>query len=511
MNEALESVVQRPTVKVLAYDVSAATGESWSDVINGTAAGEDLTEFVETVQWSYEKLSITLADDLLRFHPDNGDLRCVIAPGRAIRILEGRTGVPESEWIPVFTGVIQGPYGWAIARDQVPRVMLEAFTRQADQAWQRRNITSKEYSIGADWGQMFFNIAHDVMGMDVQEMNVPLHWGLSFDKTSNQIVNMPAWEALTQLAQGNYHRLWFNGKGELTWFPFTLDRVDLVLPDNTKISDYAQQGSSAEPVNKVIVTYLDNELTRVDGERTSLGTANITAGFFDFETKIEIFYSDDKKQRADNVQLVVQKSINQNDLGIRVGSEHLNIRDEFGGELVIRVDAWVSALATAGIMGILATAFIPDTVQVGLSGTGITISVGRVINAIATIAVLLAMMILGNGVYEIVGTPYDYAYLEKQAIAMLDDLPFWEEVQKEIRNDFISTEEHANQLAINELLWEQSLGKPRTISIPNDPRIEKGDVIQLPTGARFLVLEAQKILTRSGATQLTLKGFKSVV
>lgn len=511
MDAAIDAPVQRPRFRVLVYDVSQAEGTSWSEVIHGTAPGEDLTAYVESIQWSYEKVTVALSDDLFRFHPDQGDLRCTIAPGKALRVLEGRDGVPEDEWIPIFTGIIQGPYSWSISRGQHPRATVNAFSRESDQTWQHRFITSREYSIGADWGQMFFNIAHDIMGLGVEELAIPVSWGLAFDKTSNQIVNMPPWEALTQLAQGQYQRLWFNGKGELAWFPFTLDRVDRVYEDNTLLTDYQQPGNNAEPVNKVVVTYLDNQLTKVPGERTSLGTANLTAGFFDFETKIPIFYSEDRRQRAENVQLVVQKSINQNDLGISVGSEHLRIDNEFGGELVVRVDAWVSALATAGIAGILASAAIPDTVQVGLSGTGITFPVGRIVNAAATIAVLLAMMILGNGVYDIVGTPYDYAYLEKQAIAMLDDLPFWEEVQKEIRNDFISTEEHANQLAINELLWEQSLGKPRSLVLPNDPRIEKGDMLQLPNGSKFFVLEASKAMNRGGITNLTLKGFKSLV
>jgi hypothetical protein len=131
--------------------------------------------------------------------------------------------------------------------------------------------------------------------------------------------------------------------------------------------------------------------------------------------------------------------------------------------------------------------------------------------AAGIVAVLLAMMILGNGVYDIVGVPYDYAFLEKQAICMLDNIKFWEEKIKEIRNDFISTESHAEQLALNELLFEQSTSKPRTMVIQNDPRVERGDIIQLPNGAKFFVQNASKSLGRGGNVAMELTGFRSVV
>jgi hypothetical protein len=511
MDAAIDTVVQRPKFKLLSYDISQATGDTWGAILSGTAIQTpvDLTDDVSKIQWSYDRLSVTLSDDVGLYHPDNGANRCDIGPGRGLRLLEGAEGVPEDEWIPIFSGPIQGPYAWSQTRGPVPVVTVNAFTRETDQAWNRRSITSLEYTVGADWANMFFNIAQDIMGLEDVEMDVPVTWNLAFDKNSNQIVNIPPWEGLTALAQGNFNRIWFNGNGQLSSYPFTLDRVDKVLDDNAEISQYSQPGNNSEVINKVIVTYIDNVLSKVTGARQSLGTANITTGFFDFETKLDVFYSEDKKQRAQNVELVVKNSINQNDLGISIGTESLEIDDEFGGQLVITVDEFVSGLAVAGIAGILASSAIGDTV-VG-AGAGTTIPTGRIIEGVSIVAVLVAMMILGTGVYEIFGEPFDYAFLEKQAIAMLDNLPFWEEKQKDIRNDFISTEDHAHQLALNELLYEQSLGHPRAMVLQNDPRIEKGDILQLANGTKFFVTGATKSITRGGTVQLNLQGFKSVV
>jgi len=511
MDAAIDQLVQRPAFKVLSYDISSKTGETWEAIITGTTAQTpvDLTAVVSTMNWAYDKVGITLADDIFRYHPDSGDLAYAIRQGRGIRVLQGYVGVDEDLWIPIFSGIIQGAYGWSLQRGTEPVVNFTVFTRESNQAWKRRLITSKEYTVGADWGNLFYNVAQDIMLMGANEIKAPALWNISFDKNVNQIVNISPWEALTELARGGFDRIWFNGAGQLDTYSIALDRVDLTLTDDKLLQSYTQPPNSTEVINKVIVTYIDNQLTKVSGTTQSLGTANITTGFFDFETKLDVFYSDDKQQRADNVSLVVKNSINQNDLGISIGSESLEIEDEFGGQLVITVDAFVSALATAGIAAILASAFIPD--GVASVAVGETIPIGRVTEAAGIVAVLIAMMILGTGVYEIVGTPYDYVFLEKQAIAMIDCLQYWEEKELEIRNEFISTEAQAHQLALTELLYHQSLANPRKLVIQDDPRIEKGDIIELSNGIKFYVENATKTIGRGGAITMQLDGFRSVV
>ena len=508
MNAAIEELVHRPVFKVLSYDISCATGESWGEIISQTAVQTplDLTPWVQSVDWSYDKVDVILIDDTFLFHPDTGANRAMIGQGRGIRVIEGFTDVAEAEWEPIFTGIIQGAYGWNFVRGTTSQVRISAMSRESNQAWKRRTITSKEYTVGTDWYSMFENVAVDVMSLTQDELAADGPWGLPFDKTTNQIVNIPPWEALTQLAQGNLSRIWFNGKGQLATYKFSLSHLTQTMEDSKRLSNYMQPSGTNEAINKVVVTYLDNELTKVVGPQQSLGTANITTGFFDLETKLDVFYSDDKKQRAENVSLNVQQSINQNDLGISVGSERLDIDDEFGGKLIVTVDAFVSALAVSGLAGIITASFLGDEV-VGV-GAGTTIPTGRITEGLAIVQVLVAMMILGTGVYEIVGNPFDWVYLEKQAVALLNNIKFWEEKQLDIRNEFISTAEVAHQLAVTELLYHQSSTRPRTITVANDLRIEKGDIIQLPSGVRFFVLTARKRLERGVSPTMSLNGFR---
>jgi hypothetical protein len=515
MQTAIESVHHRPDFKLLSYDISSNTGETWGQILDGTAVQtpQDLTNFVKSVNWSYDKLTFQIADELLRFHPDSGDLTSTILQGRGIRLLEGFMDVPEAEWIPTFTGIIQGTYTWSLLRGTNPSATVSVQSRESNQAWRQRYVTSKEYTVGTDYSVMFNDVAKDIMSLSDIEVLTPATWNYAFDKQVNQIVNISPWEGLTSLAQGGLLRMWFNGAGQLATYPLTVDRQPTLTLTNDRINSYTQPGTENEVINKVVVTYLDNFLTKVAGDRQSLGTANVTAGFFDRELKLDVKYSDDGKQRAENVELVVNTSINQNDLGISIGTETLNIEDEFGGELVITVDAFVSGLAVAGIAAILSAATIPDNVVVAGVGasTGVTIPVGRVIEAAGIVAVLVALMILGTGVYDVVGTPFDYAFLERRAIALMDNILFWEEHELEIRNEFISTEEHAHSLALQELLFEQSKLNPRNMVVQYDPRIERGDIIEMPGELKLFVLNATRTLERGGKQATSLGGVRTSI
>jgi hypothetical protein len=510
MTAAIESDVHRPDFKVLSYDISTDTGETWGEIIDGSAVQTpfDLTPFLSDVRWSYDKLTFAIADELLRFHPDTGDLTVNIRQGRGIRLLEGFQTIDESEWIATFSGVIQGTYAWSLVRGTGPMATIAVQSRSSNQAWRQRFITSKQYTVGTDYSVMFKDVAQDIMLLSDVELKTPATWNYLFDKQVNQIVNISPWEGLTSLAQGGLLRLWFNGNGQLATYPLTVDRLPDQTLTNERINTYSQPGETGEVINKVVVTYLDNVLTKVNGAIQSLGTANVTAGFFDKELKLDVKYSEDGKQRAEGVFLDVKTSINQNDLGISIGSESLNIEDEFGGELVITVDAFVTGLAVGGVAAIIASAAIPDSI---VPITGPTIPVGRIVEAAGIVAVLVALMILGTGVYEVKGIPFDYAFLEKRAIALIDDIQFWEEKELNIRNDFISTEEHAHSLALQELLFEQSKLNPRNIKIQYDPRIERGDILELPGPVKFFVLDAQRNLDRGSDPVMSLGGVRTSV
>ncbi|MFZ5451603.1 MAG: hypothetical protein ACOZF2_07005 [Thermodesulfobacteriota bacterium] len=124
------------------------------------------------------------------------------------------------------------------------------------------------------------------------------------------------------------------------------------------------------------------------------------------------------------------------------------------------------------------------------------------------IGILLIMMSIGSAQYEVWGTPYDYAYLEKQSVAIEEGLEYWLENEKEIKNDFIGTHDQADTIAVTELIWEKSLSRPRRIAIEDDPALEVGDIVALPDGRKILVTALNKKIKRGEVPTLVIDGGK---
>jgi hypothetical protein len=126
----------------------------------------------------------------------------------------------------------------------------------------------------------------------------------------------------------------------------------------------------------------------------------------------------------------------------------------------------------------------------------------------AMIGILLIMMSIGSAQYEVWGTPYDYAYLEKQSVAIEEGLEYWLENEKEIKNDFIGTHDQADTIAVTELIWEKSLSRPRRIAIEDDLALEVGDIVALPDGRQILVTGFNKKIRRGEVPTLVIDGGK---
>jgi hypothetical protein len=502
----LDREIIYPKWKLLSFN---PTTDTWGEIIEDSYAQTpvDLTPYVNKIEYSFDRLQITLSDEAaLVFHPDAGSLRAAISSGRILRLKEGFEGLAESDWLWTFSGEVEGTYSWAIQRGQNVTAQFSVYNRGNNQAWKRRNVTSSNYTIGSDWGSMYHNIAKDVMLLSDAEVAAPIPWGVIFDKNSNQVVNYPPWDALDQLAFGVNAKSWFNGKGQLALFSTAQDRVTLALASDDYLRKYESRGSSAETINKVILTYLSNELSRVDGPDQNLANATITAGFFKREFNIPAYYSDERKTRCDNPRFIIKASANSG--LISFCDESMTKIDEFHSEIIVEVSIWAPVLATAMLAGLLLAAFIPDGAY--LFGT---IPIGRVVEAILLIGILLIMMCIGTGQYEVWGTPYEMVYLEEQAIAIKSGIEFWQEREKEIRNDFISTLEQAQPLVVNALHFEVMKEQPRTLLLRYDPRLEPGDIVQLSSTVKVWIENISRAITRNSVdvATMTVSGYRTVM
>jgi len=512
--DVLDSRRRRPAYKVYAWDPATVTiseiASATSSLSSAIPAPLDITPYTSEIAWTNKQLSFTMVDPRYLFHPDTGGYRNYLGDGAILRLVEGDEVLSETDWVTSFTGQIHGQVGWKKARHSGEIISkVNVYGRGETQAFKRRKITTQEYTVGTDLGVALFDICETYIGLTSAEVRIPYTLGRQFKHKTNQLSQVSPWDGISSLLEVVGYLPVFDGEGKLTYINKSFQRPPAkVITDyfgfvESEVPEYSQDG-----INKVIVIFLDVTLSRVDSPYQKLGSAEVTTGFFSPKEILPCWWSEDRKQRADGTEMVIKKSVNSGLLP--VGTESYEQKDYFHGEIVVAISVWVPILATVMVLAYVAAALIPDGVIVGgfIASAGFTISIGRIVQAAAMISILIIMMSIGSAQYEIWGTPFDYAYLEKKSIAIEDGLAYWLEYEKEITNDFIGTHDQADTIAQTELIWEKSQTRPRRIIIEDDPSLELGDIIVIPDGRKILITELSKKIKRGEVSSLTVDGCK---
>lgn len=541
--DVLDSRRRRPAYKIYAWDPATVTISRVASAPGNLHASLpmplDITPYASEITWNDKQLSFTMVDPRNLFHPDTGAYRNYLGDGAILRLVEGDEMLSETDWVTSFTGQIHGQVGWKKARNTGNvTAKVSVFGRGETQAFKRRKITTREYSVGTDLGIALYDICETFMGLTQAEVRIPFTLGRQFKHKVNQLAQVSPWEGISSLLEVVCYQPYFDGEGKLTYVNKSLQRpMAKVLADYVSCVELEVPENSQDGINKVKVVFLDAALSRVDGPYQKLGDAQVTTGFFSMHERLECWWSEDHKQRADGTTMQVIKSVNSGLLP--VGTESYEPKDDFHGEIEVAISVWVPILATVMALAYVAAALIPDEtlpvnssslipvpVQVGPTGTGATVGPvlvfqvtptpiagftvpwGRVIQAAAMLGIMLIMMSIGSAQYEVWGTPYDYAYLEKMSIAMEDGLDYWLENEKEIKNDFVGTHDQADTIAVTELIWEKSLTRTRRIVIEDDPSLEVGDIVGIPDGRKILITGLSKKIKRGEVPSLVIDGCK---
>lgn len=542
--DVLDGRRRRPAYKIYAWDPATVTisqiASATSNLSSSIPMPMDITPYASEISWSDDQLSFTMVDPRNLFHPDTGAYRNYLGDGAVLRLVEGDEVLPEADWVTSFTGQIHGQVGWKKARYSTSvTAKVSVYGRAQTQAFKRRKITTREYSVGTDLGIALYDICETFMGLTQAEVRIPFTLGRQFKHMVNQLSQVSPWEGISSLLEVVCYQPYFDGEGKLTYVNKSLQRpMAKALANYVSCVELEVPENSQDGINKVKVVFLDAQLERVNSSYQKLGDAQVTTGFFSMHERLECWWSDDHKQRADGTTMDVFKSVNSGLLP--VGIESYEQKDEFHGEIEVAISVWVPILATVMALAYVAAALIPDETMPIKSSTlipvvvtvdpvthtgttwgpvvvdqitptpicGFTIPWGRVIQAAAMLSIMLIQMSIGSAQYEIWGTPYDYAYLEKTSIAMEDGLDYWLENEKEIKNDFIGTHDQADIIAVTELIWEKCLSKPRKITIEDDPSLEVGDIIGIPDGRKILIAGLSKKIKRGEVPSLTIDGYK---
>ena len=516
-----------PAYKVYAWNPSELTiSQIVSSLGNPSASALDLTPYVSDVTWSDKQFSFTMVDPRGLFHPDTGGFRNYLCDGAILRLVEGDETIPESDWVVTFTGQIRGQVGWKMARHSGEiSSKVTVFGRGETQAYKRRKITSPEYTVGTDLGIALYDICNTFMGMTPIEMRIPFVLGRQFRHLTNQLSQVSPWDGISSLLEVACYLPCFDGEGKLTYINKNMNRPpDKMLADYVSCVELEVPENSQDGINKIRVVFLDAALSRVNSAPQKLGTAQVTTGFFSKKETLHCWWSEDRKQRAFLTYMLTLKSCNTG--LIKFCTERYSQIDDYHGDVTVTVSVWVAILATVMVIAYIAAAFIPNwtigAVSVGVAGgigvsavtvfqvpgTGWTINIGGIVQSILLAGLLVIMMSLGSGQYEILGTPFDYAFLEKTSIAQEDGLDYWMENEKEIKNDFIGTHDQADTIALTELIWEKCLTRPRRMIIEDDQSLEVGDIIGIPDGRKMLIAGLSKRIQRGEVPSLVIDGYK---
>ena len=320
----------------------------------------DITPYASEISWSDKQLSFTMVDPRNLFHPDTGAYRNYLGDGAILRLVEGDEMLSETDWVTSFTGQIHGQVGWKKARNTGNvTAKVSVFGRGETQAFKRRKITTREYSVGTDLGIALYDICETFMGLTQAEVRIPFTLGRQFKHKVNQLSQVSPWEGISSLLEVVCYQPYFDGEGKLTYVNKSLQRpMAKVLADYVSCVELEVPENSQDGINKVKVVFLDAALSRVDGPYQKLGDAQVTTGFFSMHERLECWWSEDHKQRADGTTMQVIKSVNSGLLP--VGTESYEQKDDFHGEIEVAISVWVPILATVMALAYVAAALIPD-------------------------------------------------------------------------------------------------------------------------------------------------------
>lgn len=460
--------------------------------MDGSATGSfDLTPFVTTARMSARDLSATVTWDgtgtFVANQPQIGDIVEVRENGLQLAIM----------FIDEINNYTEERGNRALS--------ITARARDSVGPWRSRRYLSPRFQ----QGNTLAGAVRDVMtdqNLVTAEYDIPLT-GHTVPHTNVQFADTTPWNALQSIGLAIGRSPFTDARSRIRFYDRAVDRVaDIVLTndDVVRIS-----GGKARPgISAYRLKWLDRNLTKVTQQAQVLGSETITAGFFKKIQAREIYWSDDRRARAQNTTMKVIQSINAG--LVSVGDETYTQVDRFHGEIEVEVDSFVSGLATASLAAMLALDYVGDQVVVGGFGvsTGITVPYGRVIRGIAEASLLLIMMSIGVGSYEIWGEPFDFVHAVNKTEAFDENAPVWMDNVEENENDLIYDEEHAQDVAVRELLHRVASQQKWDAVITDDPRIEPGDIVQLPDTSRLYVTDYSRTLTRGSDSTLSVSGFR---
>lgn len=521
-----ETETREPRYQVLLYDVRSTT-----DTMRNIVVGDelevmtgpfDITDFVREGKileqaGSYASNGVASTNVGLQVIDPNGVFDPLLTrsdptidgrffrSGNVVRIIQGDAQVDEEDWLITFTGELIGQAGHNRNRTTGESfVTLRALSREATFINYQR--TSEEFLIGTSHFEAAQSVAVNEMGLDSDELDFP---SFGTQLIAHKVVQLADENPITMLAQIMFldsiipH---FTGEGKLSAIA---DRATgapgRIYVGRDHILSIVRPASDVQPPTTIVIIGLDSDLSRVNMPRQVLATLDITTGYFTPPERIQVVWKDDKTLFADNVKLKVYTSVNGG-LSFLGGGESIDLipsgdPDQIGivGAYLIAETGFAPWLIVFFMVTYIVFAFIPDNVLTFGFGAqeGFTISIGRMIQAVALASAMLVMSKLGRGSYAFLGDPFEYVYKEIRRSAKVAGTAEFDENVLTLENAMVSSNDQADGVAFQVLFRQQAEKSPRTIAMIHDLGLEANDIFEFnDDGSRYLAHTISQTLTR---------------
>ena len=476
-----------PADTSVVFQVFRYPSSSPLQVLNGTATdGVELTHYVSAMSQSNVEATIRLHWHLELYasgaHPQIDEVVKITLNGRTL-------------WI----GIIQGVADYGEERGQ-RRMTLTARSRDHMPLWREIKAVTDVYSLGTDFSTIIGDVA-DFLGLAAEERVFPDFSGAYTVHTTTQLSELSPWEMLTVLGQTIGQTPYVDALGRLRFCSRDVSQpaAKTITADRlVRVGGGRAKGRTS----RVKLSWLDPNLTESVGQEQVLGNATITAGFFQLKQEEDVYFSDDHTQRAKDTYMDIKQSCNSGLL--QVADEDYEQRDDFHGRITLTTSTWVPLLVVGAMVAMAATGDVGD---IAPSSGGPTTTVGRRIHAAAELTILTIMASIGTGHYDIRGVPFDYVHQTNTTEAYDSGAPEWAENVMEISNDMVMDETMAQAITIRELVYEIRSSSTHTVELIDDPSIEPGDILQLPSYQRFYVTGYRREMMRGGPHVFSVEGF----
>lgn len=417
-------------------------------------------------------------------------------------------------WQNLWIGIVESISSYSLAFGQ-QSMTLTCRTRETQDVWKLTKYSTQLYPQGTNLTQIINDVLFQV-GMDPSEILVPPSTVVT-SHSNTQLAGVSAWEMIQTLFLPMGQVPIIDCLGRLRGVSKDLwgTQPTITYDDESRLMR-VNATRVRPPTTRYILEWLDPNLSKSQQVDRKLAECTMTAGFFTPILWKHLTFSPDGTQRAENTYLHINTSVNQ----FRIGGttflpcflELWNQDTEIDGRLMIITLGWTYYVLSIALEIKKAAAHQPDNVVVGGvgGGTGFTIPVGRVVENAADIAIFTLLAAMGTGDYEIWGNPYDWIHARNTSEAYnqdaIDSVP-WADNPVTVECDLIMDEAHAKAVCTRELIYLSASASSWTVTIVDDKRIEKGDIIEFSDGSQMYVLDFTRSLTPGSSNNLDVKGF----